>query len=179
MPSRIPRQPAERGADAVALDSGLAPELLAALGGARRRAVRDGDRQIDTAHLLHSLWESDGDVRRVLDDGAQGARLLGYLAQRSIGYGLKWQSSVEDSGAVPVITETGWSPAAALAMEGAYRRARYRGAAQAGCLDLLAALAMDPGSRAVEVLARAGVRPGELATRIEDWHDRSRRDGAE
>ena len=82
-------------------DARLSDELASVVAGARRRAVRDGDRQIDTAHLLHSLLESDPEVRAVFGEGPQIARLLGYLVQRSIGYGLRWQSTVEDSGAYP------------------------------------------------------------------------------
>jgi len=135
--------------------------------GARRRALRDGDRQIDTAHLLHTLLESDAEVRAVFD-GPQVARLLGYLVQRSIGYGLRWQSSVEDSGALPVLSEPeGWSPTAASAMDVAHGRARRRGDARARGLDLLAAIVADPGSRAVEVLERAGVDVRALPVRIE------------
>ncbi|MER5718953.1 Clp protease N-terminal domain-containing protein [Streptomyces sp. NPDC002132] len=85
-------------------DAGFSAELTSALDGARRRAVRDGDRQIDTAHLLHSLLEHDPQVRAAFAEGSQLARLLGYLVQRSIGYGLRWQSGVEDSGALPVVT---------------------------------------------------------------------------
>ncbi|MEU3038386.1 Clp protease N-terminal domain-containing protein [Streptomyces griseoaurantiacus] len=134
---------------------------------ARRRAVRDGDRQIDTAHLLHALLESDPEVRAAIGDRRKVARLLGYLVQRSIGYGLRWQSSVEDSGAVPALRGPGGlSPAAAEAMAAARRRARRgrRGAAHG--MDVLAAVTGDPGSRAVEVLRRAGVEPAVLLGRI-------------
>lgn len=133
---------------------------------ARRRASRDGDRQIDTAHLLHSLLECDPQMRHVFDE-AIWAKLLGYLVQRSIGYGLQWQSSVEDSGGVPIVPEAGWSPAAAFAMDAARKRSEQRGDPQARGLDLLAALAADAECRAVEVLARAGLRPADLERRIE------------
>ena len=166
MPPRMPPQPAERGPNRVELDARLSAELLSAMAGARRRAARDGDRQIDTAHLLHSLLESDPQVRLVFD-GDVLARLLGYLVQRSIGYGLQWQSRVEDSGAPPVVPETGWSPAAAFAMDAARKRSEQRGDPQARGLDLLAALAADTECRAVEVLGRAGVRAVELEARIE------------
>ncbi|GGJ55713.1 peptidase [Streptomyces brasiliensis] len=145
--------------------------------GARRRAVRDGDRQVDTAHLLHSLLESDFDVRAVIGEAPQLARLLGYLVQRSIGYGLRWQSTVEDSGtpavvAGPGITETkdaggGWSPLAAAAMGRARDRAERRGADRAAGTDLLAAIVADPQARAVEVLGRAGVGATDLVARID------------
>ena len=168
---RIPRQSAQeqdcRRPDAAADDARLSDELAAVVSGARRRAVRDGDRQIDTAHLLHSLLESDPEVRAVFDGGPQVARLLGYLVQRSIGYGLRWQGTVEDSGAVPVVAEAGWSPVAAGAMEDAYERAVLRGDQRARGLDLLAAVVADPQSRAVEVLGRAGVDARALLGRIE------------
>ncbi|MFG2601967.1 Clp protease N-terminal domain-containing protein [Streptomyces sp. NPDC048514] len=79
-------------------DAGLGAELAAVVAGARRRTVRDGDRQTDTAHLLHSLLEHDPEVRAAVGGPAQLTRLLGYLVQRSIGYGLRWQTSVEASG---------------------------------------------------------------------------------
>lgn len=162
----MPRQPAERGPNRVDLDARLSAELLSAMAGARRRAARDGDRQIDTAHLLHSLLESDPQVRLVFD-GAVLARLLGYLVQRSIGYGLQWQSAVEDSSIVPAVTEAGWSPAAAFAMDAARKRSEQRGDTQARGLDLLSALMTDTQCRAVEVLGRAGVPVADLEARIE------------
>jgi hypothetical protein len=139
----------------------LVPQLK---GGAESRsnwAFRDGDRQIDTAHLLHSLIESDPEACAALGAGPQVARVLGYLVQRSIGYGLRWQGSVEYSGTIPVVRETdaeisGWSPSAAAAMQGALERAHMRGDERAGGTDLLACLAADPECRAVEVLERAG-----------------------
>lgn len=164
--SRIPAQPAaESGFHRTELEAGLSDELASVVSAARRRALRDGDRQIDTAHLLHSLLESDPRVRAVFDGGPQVARLLGYLVQRSIGYGLRWQGAVEDSGAVPVAAEAGWSPAAAGAMERA--RVGPRGGTGARCLDLLAAIVADPRTRAVEVLRRAGVDVRVLPPRIE------------
>ncbi|MFD3944706.1 hypothetical protein ACFWRO_18145, partial [Streptomyces sp. NPDC058579] len=60
----------------------------------------------------------------------------------------------------------GWSPTAAAAMDGAWERAAQRGDQRARGLDLLAVIAADPESRAVEVLGRAGVDPGVLADRI-------------
>ena len=149
------------------VDAVLSPELASVLAGARRRAVRDGDRQIDTAHLLHSLLETDPQVREAFDGGPRLARLLGYLVQRSIGYGLQWQGTVEDSGAVPVVTGLGWSPAAAAAMERALDRAERRGDARARGVDLLAALAADRECRAVEVLGRAGVDTESLRRQVD------------
>ncbi|MFF3462850.1 Clp protease N-terminal domain-containing protein [Streptomyces sp. NPDC002619] len=178
MQSRIPRQPADdQGLRKADDDAGLGAELAAVVAGARRRAVRDGDRQIDTAHLLHSLLESDPGVCAVIGDAPQIARLLGYLVQRSIGYGLRWQSTVEDSGAMAVVSDPksaeakdvgGWSPLAATAMEHARGRAWRRGVGRAVGTDLLAAIVADPEARAVEVLARAGVRPADLLARIDN-----------
>lgn len=173
--SRTP-QGAEPGPIRAETDSRLSAALASVVAGARRRAVRDGDRQIDTAHLLHSLLETDPEVRAACDQGAQVARLLGYLVQRSIGYGLRWRGSVEDSGAVPMVREsppvpaqeTGWSPSASAAMEAAVERADRRGAPRALGVDLLAALVADPECRAVEVLGRSGADPQVILRRIED-----------
>lgn len=142
-------------------DARLSVELRTVAAGARRRAGRDGDRQIDTAHLLHSLLETDPRARAACDmGGGRVVRVLGYLAQRSIGYGMEWQGPVEDSGALPVVTAQatpGWSPSAAAAMRRAVRSAQRCGRTQADGVDLLTALAADPRSRAVEVLRTAGL----------------------
>lgn len=146
-------------------DAHLTAEVRAVAASARRRAVRDGDSQADTAHLLHSLLESDPDARAACAASAgSSARVLGYLVQRSIGYGLRWRGSVEDSGAQPVLTVTvpGWSPAAAAAFGTAVELARQRGQAQADGIDLLHALAADPGCRAADVLRSAGLDPDGL-----------------
>ena len=168
VPPRIPRQSVnEPGSNRTDIDATLGEELAAVVSGARRRAVRDGDRQIDSAHLLHSLLEHDPEVRDVFGEGPGIARLLGYLVQRSIGYGLRWQGSVEDSGAVPVVTETeGFSPLAAGAMEYACERAAARGPEPARGVDLLAAIVVDPQARAVEVLDRAGIETSAVLARI-------------
>jgi ATP-dependent Clp protease ATP-binding subunit ClpA len=165
----LPRQPSHDQAGApVDAAAGLGAELAAVLAGARRRALRDGDRQIDTAHVLHSLLEHDPEVCAVFEDGTQVARLLGYLVQRSIGYGLRWQSTVEDSGAVPVVSVVdGCSPLTSAALEHARVRAARFGDEEPCCVDLLAAVVADPQARAVEVLTRAGVDPRELFLRIE------------
>ncbi|GGP46061.1 peptidase [Streptomyces calvus] len=170
--SRNPRQPArqlpEQGSRRADSGAVFSDELAAVVAGARRRAVRDGDRQIDTAHLLHSLLESDAEVRALFGEGPRTARLLGYLVQRSIGYGLRWQSAVEDSGLVPAVAEVaGFSPLAASCMEYARERAARDGRAPARGTDLLAALLVDPQARAVEVLARAGIDHLELHGRLD------------
>lgn len=159
--------------------------------GARRRALRDGDRYIDTAHLLHTLLESDPGVRAVFGDGPQTVRLLGYLVQRSIGYGLRWQGAVEDSGPLPLPQSApgdgggavrrggarrggvslgkeseGLSPLADGALEHACVLAARRDGDLVRGTDLLAAIVADPLARAVEVLARAGVDAGGLAVRL-------------
>ncbi|MFF3885339.1 Clp protease N-terminal domain-containing protein [Streptomyces sp. NPDC001914] len=168
MPPRIPQQSAATsGPKHAGIEAGLGAELAPVVSGARRRALRDGDRQIDTAHLLHSLLECDPEVRAVFDGGPQLARLLGYLVQRSIGYGLRWQSADENSGGGPAVTGGSWSPVAADALRGAYERAVLRGDERARGLDLLAALVADPRSRAVEVLRRAGVEPPRVTGRAE------------
>jgi hypothetical protein len=154
-------------------EAGLSAELAAVVSGARRRAVRDGDRQVDTAHLLHSLLESGVEVRTVFGGEAQLARLMGYLVQRSIGYGLRWQGSVEDSGAVPVVIRAeGFSPLAAGAMAYARARAADRGG-PARATDLLAAIVADPQARAVEVLGRAGIAAHEVLARVNGRAGRS------
>ncbi|MFE3634490.1 Clp protease N-terminal domain-containing protein [Streptomyces sp. NPDC059168] len=174
----------EQGLPSACGDAGLGAESAAVVAGARRRAVRDGDRQVDTAHLLHSLLEHDPGVRAVVGGAPRLARLLGYLVQRSIGYGLRWQRTVEGAGlpggaAGPVRHGAGragggahgdagpWSPLAAAALAEARRRARRRGATRTTGTDLLAGLVMDPRSRAVEVLERAGVRTRELGARLD------------
>ncbi|CDR15545.1 Clp domain protein [Streptomyces iranensis] len=144
--------------------------VAAVIAGARRRAVRDGDAQIDTAHLLHGLLESDPDVRDAFPGGSpQVIRLLGYLVQRAIGYGLRWSGAVEDSGAAPAAGSgmTGWSPAAGAALDTAVRRAASRGASRVEGLDLLAAFVRDRECRAMEVLRRAGVAVAPLVTALE------------
>jgi len=67
-----------------------------------------------------------------------------------------------------VVTEAGGlSPLAAGCMENAHGRAARHGGHPAGVTDLLAAIVVDPRSRAVEVLERAGIDPHELFARLE------------
>ncbi|MBF6049695.1 peptidase [Streptomyces sp. NRRL B-1677] len=168
MQSRI----GDKGATGVAREGLFSPELAAAVTGARRRAVRDGDGQVDTAHLLHTLMEADPAVCRAVNGRGKdrSVRLLGYLVQRTIGYGLRWRGTVEDSGSLPVLLgcrAPRWSPAAATAMEGAYARACARGGDRAEGVDLLAALAQDHRCRAAEVMRRAGVDTAALAADLD------------
>ncbi|MFE3074002.1 Clp protease N-terminal domain-containing protein [Streptomyces sp. NPDC059247] len=170
-----PGQPAAPRAE---LAPFLTPSLATVVSGARRRALRDGDRQIDTAHLLHSLVESDPEVGAALGGGGKVARVLGYLVQRSIGYGLRWQRSVEGSAAgrlLPAVRgsgargsrpASGWSPAASAVLTEAFHRAAVRGDAQARGTDVLAGIAADPECRAVEVLRRAGIDTAALNARL-------------
>ncbi|TLS44073.1 peptidase [Streptomyces montanus] len=161
------QQALERGLNRTSIEARISEALAAVVTGARRRALRDGDRQIDTAHLLHTLLESDPEVRAAFDSGQQVARLLGYLVQRSIGYGLRWQGGVEDSGALGAVREDGWSPVAAGAMEKACALAERRGSELPDGIDLFAAVVADSESRAVEVLERAGVDVRALRVRLE------------
>ncbi|MEV4443727.1 peptidase, partial [Streptomyces sp. NPDC049577] len=116
--------------------------------------------------------EADPAVRDALPGGpARTARLLGYLAQRAIGYGLRWRGEVEGCGAVSARTGRavpGWSPIATVALRQAHARARARGADRTEGLDLLAALTHDHRSRAVDVLLRSGVDPVLLVARLEN-----------
>jgi hypothetical protein len=137
-------------------------------GWARRRAVRDGDRQVDTAHLLHSLLETDPEVVAACGGPSAATRLLGYLIQRSIGFGLRWRDAVEGSPPGPAMPGRGapvWSPAAAAALDRACVLAGERGACRPQGLDLLVALAEERECRAVQVLRHAGVDPDRLSPR--------------
>lgn len=153
-------------------DDQLSEQLTSVVNAARRRAARDGDRQVDTAHLLHSLLESDREVWEFLDGGSpQAGKLLGYLVQRSIGYGLRWQGTVEDSGALPQVEEQSgsgphWSPTAVAALGRGLERARNRGLGQAEGVDLFAGVVSDTACRGVEVLERAGVDTHRLRIRL-------------
>ncbi|MFD5013791.1 Clp protease N-terminal domain-containing protein [Streptomyces chartreusis] len=163
---------ADQDATSPQLDQGVetrpGAELASVIANARRRAVRDGDSHIDTAHLLHALLEIAPETRAVFEDRSQLARLLGHLVQRSFGYGLRWQNRVEDTANAPTMAEaTDLSPAAAGAMSAACGRAGWRGEEWAGGLDLLVAIVEVPGGRGVEILQRAGIDVGALSSRIE------------
>ncbi len=131
--------------------------------------MRAGDAEVDTGHLLHALLESDDRVLGLAAPlPAQATRLMGYLVQRSIGFGRAWQS---DEGAE--LRRLGdhvtlrWSTPAEDALQQAARAALVRpGTAEADALDLLAALAEDPRSRAAEIMRGAGVDPEAVAARV-------------
>ncbi|MFJ4009374.1 Clp protease N-terminal domain-containing protein [Streptomyces sp. NPDC090026] len=170
--SALPTRPCRASVDRPAAP-GAGP--AAVLSGARRRALRGGDRHTDTAHLLHSLLESDDRARAAVGDPARVARTLGYLVQRSIGYGLRWQRTVEAAPPRPghaarrgggPHASAPLSPSAAGAVAAAAARARRRGGEEVTGLDLLASLAAEPTCRAVEVLRRAGIDPAALADRV-------------
>jgi hypothetical protein len=160
---RTPPAPASGAAGAV-IEDRISEPLAAVVATARRRASLGGDREVDTAHLLHGLLESDAVVRAFLGGGGpQTAKLLGYLAQRSIGYGLRWRDTVETSGRLLAAgtatagVPAGWSPAAAASLDVALARAGARGAGRAEGVDLFAGLTADPECRAAHVLRTAGV----------------------
>ncbi|WP_225446915.1 Clp protease N-terminal domain-containing protein [Streptacidiphilus sp. PB12-B1b] len=150
-------------------DRAHAPGTLSRVAaGARRRAVRSGDAEVDTGHLLHALLESDD---RALDlvapRAAQAARLMGYLAQRSIGFGRGWTSS-EGAGShrAQERDRLRWSRSAGDALEQASRTALARTGREADALDLLAQLAGDASCRAAEILRGAGVDPRAVFDRV-------------
>jgi ATP-dependent Clp protease ATP-binding subunit ClpA len=126
----------------------LSPTLARVAARARRRALRAGDRTADTGHLLHALLESEESALAALAPlPAQRTRLLGYLAQRSIGFGRGWHGSAEEE------------QQALLALERTALRALLRRQADpaAEALDLLGELAARKGSRAAQILRGAGV----------------------
>ncbi len=155
---RLVTEPAER--------LGQAGSLEPVTARARRRAVRAGDAEIDTGHLLHALLEADeralGLVARL---PTQATRLMGYLAQRSIGFGRDWQPG-EGAGEprARLSAPSGWSRSAASALARAELAALIRDGGEPDPLDLLAELVADPESRAAEVLLGAGIDlPGATA----------------
>ncbi|SCK52334.1 Clp amino terminal domain-containing protein, pathogenicity island component [Streptomyces sp. WMMB 714] len=163
---------------AVAAEDLFSEQLAVVVAGARRRAARSGDGDLDTAHLLHSLLESDPAVRALLGgEGTRTAKVLGYLAQRSIGYGVRWRDAVEDapsSGAGEAAAPAappGWSPRAAQALRVAQERAVSRGAADVEGVDLFAGLLADEGCRAVEVLRASGAGADGLPGALPDARD--------
>jgi len=136
--------------------------------GARRRALRAGDAEVDTGHLLHALLESDDRALGLTAPQlAQSTRLMGYLAQRSIGFGRAWRSG-EGAGThrAQERDRLRWSRSAGDALEQASRVALARTGQEANALDLLAQLAADPSCRAVAILCGAGVDPGAVAARV-------------
>jgi hypothetical protein len=144
------------------------PELRAVVTRARRRAARAGDPEVDTGHLLHALLESDVRVLGLAAPlPAQATRLMGYLAQRSIGFGRHWGSGEGAGGLGASLTALpGWSRAAAAALERVVSAARMRTGGQASALELLGELAADASSRAAAILHGAGVDPLAVTLRV-------------
>ncbi|MFF4650659.1 Clp protease N-terminal domain-containing protein [Streptomyces sp. NPDC001380] len=159
------------------------PAVLGAVAAAaRRRAARAGDEAVDTGHLLHSLLESDA---AALDAAAplprQAVRLMGYLVQRSIGFGRGWRATAEQPGAdADAGAEGGAVPdtAGAEAPRSAPDRPGLSGAAAAALEEaaarpealpvghrLLAALLADPDSRAAQILRSSGIDPVAVRAR--------------
>ncbi|MEY9848902.1 Clp protease N-terminal domain-containing protein [Streptacidiphilus sp. MAP5-3] len=135
--------------------------LAAVAARARRRALRAGDPEVDTGHLLHALLESDDSVLGVAAPmPVQATRLMGYLVQRSIGFGRLWRLG---EGAADRESERSaglaWSVPAAEALDRAVRRA------SGTVLDLLAEVAALPDSRAAEILRGAAIDPAAVVQR--------------
>ena len=141
---------------------------------ARRRAARAGDTEVDTGHLLHALLESDERALGLLAQlPTQSTRLMGYLAQRSIGFGRDWRPG--EGAGVPrtrLSAPPGWSRSAAAALGRAELAALIRDDGGPDPLDLLAELVCDPECRAAEVLVGAGIDLPGAAARV-----RAARDG--
>ncbi|MHA6758821.1 Clp protease N-terminal domain-containing protein [Streptacidiphilus sp. PAMC 29251] len=135
---------------------------------ARRRAVRAGDSEIDTGHLLHALLESDQRALGLIAElPPQAARLMGYLAQRSIGFGRDWRPGEGANVARSrPSAPPGWSRSAAAALGRAELAALMRDGGEPDALDLLAELASDEESRAAEVLLGAGIELSSTAARV-------------
>lgn len=135
---------------------------------ARRRAVRTGDTEIDTGHLLHALLESDERaLGLVAPQPTQATRLMGYLAQRAIGFGRDWLPG--EGAGVPGPRRSvppGWSRSAAAALGRAELAALIRDGGEPEVLDLLAELVGDAECRAAEVLLGAGVDLEGAAARV-------------
>lgn len=148
-----------------------APDALSRVAArARRRALRAGDAEVDTGHLLHALLESDERVLGlVAPQTTQSTRLMGYLVQRSIGFGRDWRSG-EGAGLhrAQERTVVRWSRSAGDALERASRSALIPPGGEADALDLLAQLAADPSSRAAEIMRGAGVDPAAVVARIQN-----------
>jgi hypothetical protein len=171
----IPGTPNGRFADARVANERLAAERLEPGGAlepvatrARRRAVRAGDAEVDTGHLLHALLESDERALGLVAQlPTQTTRLMGYLAQRSIGFGRDWRPG-EGAGISPadLSAPPGWSRSAAAALGRAELAALLRDGGEPDPLDLLAELVADPASRAAEVLLGAGVDLRTAAERV-------------
>ncbi|MFC1434357.1 Clp protease N-terminal domain-containing protein [Streptacidiphilus sp. N1-3] len=138
---------------------------------ARRRAVRAGDTEIDTGHLLHALLESDERALGLVTQlPTQATRLMGYLAQRSIGFGRDWRPGEGANAIRPRLSAPlappGWSRSAAAALERAALAALIRDRGEPDVLDLLAELVSDSECRAAAMLLGAGVELQGTVARV-------------
>ena len=141
-------------------DPALSGTLAVVAARARRRALRAGDPEVDTGHLLHALLETDDSALGVAAPlPMQATRLMGYLVQRSIGFGRLWRFG---EGVTDRERERSaglaWSASGAGALGRAYR-------AEGTVLDLLRELATVADSRASEILRGAGIDPSAVVQR--------------
>jgi hypothetical protein len=128
---------------------------------ARRRALRAGDPEVDTGHLLHALLETDESALGVAAPlPTQATRLMGYLVQRSIGFGRLWRFG---EGVTDRERERSAGLAWSATAAGALQRAARSGGATV--LDLLRELATVPDARAAEILRGAGIDPSAVVQR--------------
>ncbi|MEY9877054.1 hypothetical protein ABH931_006576 [Streptacidiphilus sp. MAP12-33] len=128
---------------------------------ARRRALRAGDAEVDTGHLLHALLESDDSALGVAAPlPVQATRLMGYLVQRSIGFGRLWRFG---EGVTDRERERSAGLAWSTTAAGALARAGRGGGGTV--LDLLRELATVSDSRASEILRGAGIDPAAVVQR--------------
>jgi hypothetical protein len=127
---------------------------------ARRRALRAGDPEVDTGHLLHALLETDDSALGVAAPlPVQATRLMGYLVQRSIGFGRLWRFGEG-------VNDRERERSAGLAWSGTAAGALARAARGCGTvLDQLRELATVPDSRAAEILRGAAIDPAAVVQR--------------
>jgi hypothetical protein len=139
----------------------LAGTLAVVVARARRRALRAGDPEVDTGHLLHALLETDESALGVAAPmPTQATRLMGYLVQRSIGFGRLWRFG---EGVADRERERSAGLAWSATAAGALARAARGGGESV--LDLLRELAAVPDSRAAEILHGAGIDPSAVVQR--------------
>ncbi|WP_052442977.1 Clp protease N-terminal domain-containing protein [Streptacidiphilus neutrinimicus] len=138
----------------------LVGALAVVVARARRRALRAGDPEVDTGHLLHALLETDESALGVAAPlPMQATRLMGYLVQRSIGFGRLWRFG---EGVADRERERSAGLAWSATAAGALGRAARGGGS---VLDLLRELATVPDSRAAEILRGAGIDPSAVVQR--------------
>lgn len=141
-------------------EAALAGTLAVVAARARRRALRAGDPEVDTGHLLHALLETDESALGVAAPlPVQATRLMGYLVQRSIGFGRLWRFGEG-------VTDRERERSAGLAWSASAAGALGRASRSEGTvLDLLRELATVADSRAAEILRGAGIDPSAVVQR--------------